>query len=99
MNNLRDHKQKSQSVFVSSLEWFANFTAVVIAFFGTPLAYDASAPFVREFAHTHYGPDLVLIADGCWFVIVGGLVFFGARATTATLILSGGIVLAARLWS
>ncbi|CAN0556266.1 unnamed protein product [Ectocarpus sp. 8 AP-2014] len=98
MQNLGDHQKKTQSVFVSSLEWFANFTAVVITFFGTPLAYDLTAPFVREFTRNHYSHEFVWVADGCWFFIVGGLVFFGARATTATLILSGGIVLAARLW-
>ena len=99
MSNLQQHQQKSQSIFVSSLEWFANFAAVVITFFATPLIYEMSAPFVRDFARTHYAHEFVWIADGCWFVIVAGLVFFGARASTATLILSGGIVLAARLWT
>jgi hypothetical protein len=96
---IRNNQQKGQSVFVSSLEWFATFVAIVITFFGTPLVYDMTAQFVREFTAKHYAHDLVLVADVCWFIIVGGLVFFGARATTATLILSGGIVLAARLWA
>lgn len=95
----KDQQEKTRSILMKSLEGFANFVAVVITFFGAPLAYQLTAPFVREFTRNHYSYELVPIADGCWIIIVGGLVFFGARISTTTLILAGGIVLAARLWS
>lgn len=98
MSQLNNQRQKAQSVFMHSVEWFANFAAVAVAFFGVPIVYAWTNPFIRDFTTRHYGVDVIWVTDIAWFVILSGLVFFSARASLATLLISGGLVVAARLW-
>ena len=91
-------KDATRSIFLSSVKGFANTGAVAAAFFATPILYDLSVGYIRVFTVRHYGPAFADLMDIAWFGIVGILTFFGARASVATLILTGGFAVASKLF-
>lgn len=91
-------KEATRSIFLSSVKGFANTGAVAAAFFVTPILYDASVGYIRTFTVDHYGPAFADLMDIAWFGIVGVLTFFGARASVATLIVTGGFAVATKFF-
>lgn len=91
-----NQKQQAESGFVTALRWFSYFAAAAIAFVLTPLIHTATSEYVLAFTARHYGSDLAVIADFVWFIIIGGLTFFGSSASTQLLVITGGIAIAAR---
>lgn len=96
MFNKDKHREASQSIFMSSMKGLANTGAVAATFFATPLLYSGSVDWIRSFAATHYGSDWTDITSFAWFVLVALLTFFIARASLSTLLVMGGLAVAAR---
>lgn len=89
-------KEATRSVLLSSIKGLANTGAAAAAFFLTPLIYSQSVDWIRDFTTQHYGAAWADLADFGWFVLVGFLTFFGARASVSTLILMGGLAVATK---
>ncbi|WP_417681679.1 hypothetical protein [Roseibium sp.] len=91
-----ERNQAAQSIIMSSATGLANVVAVIVTFFLTPLAYDVTGVWVRQFTAAHYAPDLVGLVDFLWGVLLVAVIFFVSRMTTGTLIIMGAITFIAR---
>lgn len=97
MFNPNDQRNRQRGAFMSAVEGFATVSAGIAAFLLTPELHLRSVGFITRIATDRYGAgeytDLVSLA---WFVAMGFLTFFAARATLATAIVAGGLSLATR---
>ena len=85
--------------FAGSLELFANLIAVILAYFLTPELHSRTIGFVQKFTTNNYGSVLEGAegaVDFIWWIICALLVFAISRMSATTLILTGGLTLAAR---
>lgn len=73
--------------------------AVGAALFGTGPIHSASVDWVTDYATRQYGSGLEDPTSVVWFVLVAATTFFVARASIATLILMGGLAVAARVFA
>lgn len=92
-------QQRIKSVYVTSLEWFANVAAVAVTFFLTPILMNWTHPVIRDFTLNHYPRELLVPVEFAWFFILGGLVFFASRASLALLLIGAGLVLFMRFFA
>jgi hypothetical protein len=92
----KDHQEKRQQVFMSSVEALANLFALLATFFLTPEIYAGTAAWIVNYTASRYGAGFEDLTSFGWFVMTGLLVFFTARATLATAIVAGGLALATR---
>lgn len=92
------HREAGRSVFTSSVTWLANFLAVGVAFLATPKVYGLTIVWVRRYTEANYGYGWTDLIEIVWFVIVAGGVFSFARASIATLVIMGGLAIAARVF-
>ncbi len=81
MSFQNQQKQKAQSVFMSSVELFANTAAFVATFFALPLAYDKSIPWIMRFTEHYYTEDFAWVVFFAWYAILGLLIFSASRAS------------------
>ena len=93
-----NEKDATRSIFLSSVKQFANTGAVAVAFLATPILYDLSVGYIHVFTIQHYGSAFADLMNIPWFGIVAVLSFFGARASVATLVLTGGFAVARKLF-
>lgn len=91
-------KERVKSLYVASLEWFATFAAVMVTFLLTPVLAVATQPYIRAFTLNHYPPELVLPVEIGWSVILGGLIFFAARASLVVLAIGIGLIVFMRVF-
>lgn len=98
MLSTKGPKNAARSAFESSVLLLANVVAFAAALLGTGPVYSWSVGWVRAFAITQYGPDLAALIEVLWAVIVALTIFAFARATLATSLVMGGLVLAARMF-
>ncbi len=96
-DNRKNQSEAARSVFMSSMFGLANTAAATAAFLGGPLLYERSIRWIVVFTVNAYGEAWVWIVEPLWFVLVLLLVFFIARATLATALVTGGLAIAARL--
>lgn len=96
MFNSAHQNEAARSIFMSSIKGFANTGAVAVAYVLTPLLYAESVGWIRAYTAIHYGRDLVDLVDLIWFALVALLTFFVARASVATLLVTGGLAIATR---
>ncbi|MFN3224727.1 MAG: hypothetical protein ACE360_00560 [Hyphomicrobiales bacterium] len=92
-------KERIKSVYVTSLEWFANVAAVAVTFFWTPMLMNWSHPFIRDFTLNNYPRELLVPVEFAWFFILGGLVFFISRASLALVLIGAGLALFMRFFA
>lgn len=98
MKTNKDHNAAARSIFMSSIEWLANIGAVAVTFFLTPLAYNASMGWVAKFTHENYGIGMIGPVSLIWGGIVVLFIFFTARMSLGTVLVMGGLTVAARIF-
>ena len=91
-------KEAGRAIFTSSVFGLANTTAAVTTFFGVPPLHSKTVSFVQAYTENHYGTGLDDLVGFAWFVVCAFFVFFVSRASVATLLVMGGLALAARLF-
>ena len=92
----QNQNQAGRSIVMSSVTSLANVSAVVVAFFATPVAYQRTVGWVQSFTANHYGYGFEDITAFIWWLIVALLIFFFARASISTALVMGGLAIAAR---
>lgn len=98
MTMKNNYQQASRSIFMSSMFWFANVAAAAATFFAAGPAYQFSIPWVRDFTIAQYGYAMAGLVEWVWWLIIIGLLFTTSRASIATLIVTGALAVAARLF-
>lgn len=96
MSFQNQQKKKAQSVFMSSIELFANTAAFVVTFFALPLAHDKSVGWVMMFTRQFYSEDFAWVIFFVWYLLLGLMIFSASRASLSTLLIIGGVAIAAR---
>lgn len=96
MHNSQNNKAAARSVFMSSIEALANLGAVVVTFFLTPIAFNTTIGWVRQFTRTYYGEELMLFVEFGWMGAVGIFIFFITRMSFSTVLVMGGLAFAVR---
>jgi hypothetical protein len=97
LNNGHGSKNQGRDVWNQSMIGLANSLAVLITFLAVPELYARSIDWISNYTATRYGPEFIPVCELAWFVILGCIVFFTARAGTAALVISGGMALAMRM--
>jgi len=96
MFNRDKQRAATRSIFMSSVHGLANTLAVLVTFFTVPAVYGRSVDWVAAFTGAHYGAEFTDFVSFVWFILLALLVFFTARASISTLLVMGGLALAAR---
>ena len=97
MFNPNDQRSRQRSAFMSAVEGFATVSAAIAAFLLTPELHMRTVGFITRIAAERYGAgEFTEFVSFVWFVAMGLLTFFAARATLATAIVAGGLALATR---
>ena len=86
----------TQSLFMSSVQGVANVIAVAVTYFLTPLCFNRTVGFVQKFTTSQYGSGLEDLVYWAWFVMVTLFLFYVSRATVGTMLVMGGLAIAAR---
>lgn len=98
MFNSNDQRNRQRSVFISAVEGFATVAAGIAAFLLTPELHFRTVDFITRIAAERYGAgQFVNLVSFAWFVAMGFLTFFAARATLATAIVAAGLAVATKL--
>lgn len=95
--NGRGSGNSGRDIWNQSMIGLANSLAVLITFLAVPELYARTIDWVSNYTATRYGAEFIPLCELGWFVILGCIVFFTARAGTAALIISGGMALAMKL--
>jgi len=94
---MRNRHNAAQSIFMDSAKGLANTLAAGAAFFGTPIIYTQTVDFVARFARVNYGEGFDDFASFVWFIAVACFVFFGARMSISTALVSASLAFAVRV--
>jgi len=98
MNNTQKHQEAGKNIFMSSMTGLANVLAVGATFFGTGPLYSRTVDWAYRFAVNHYGYGIADFTTLIWGVLCAALIFFIARASISTALVTGGLALAMRLF-
>ncbi|MDO5632965.1 MAG: hypothetical protein Q4G22_14180 [Paracoccus sp. (in: a-proteobacteria)] len=80
LENRNSHKDRTQGVFLDSLQGFATVVAVMLAIL----------------ARRSYSPDLVQLVEVGWMIACYPFVFFAARASVSVALMTAGSFVAYR---
>tara|TARA_R110001606_G_scaffold399304_1_gene584237 strand:+ start:13736 stop:14032 length:297 start_codon:yes stop_codon:yes gene_type:complete len=94
----KDKSEAAKSIFTSSVTGLANVAAFAAAFLATPAIYGLSSEWMNDFTAKNYGPEWSDITDPIWFVVIALTTFFVARASISTVLVMGGLAIAARFF-
>jgi hypothetical protein len=98
MFNSNDQRNHQRSAFMSAVEGFATVAAGIAAFLLTPELHFRTVGFITHVATERYGAgEFVDLVSFVWFIAMGLLTFFAARATLATAIVAAGLAVATKL--
>ncbi|MAK59360.1 MAG: hypothetical protein CMK09_00085 [Ponticaulis sp.] len=73
-----------ETVFAHSTKWMANIGGGVLAFFLTPVLYNATDGMIANFTRSNYGYDLAGMAVFLWGILLAVGLFFASRLLIAT---------------
>jgi len=96
-NQSGGYDQAGYGIFMQTLIWLSNLLAIVITFFASPEVYDRTSGFVFAFTAQHYGTGYEDIVSFVWWMIVAAFIFCVVRMSVSTLLVMGGLTLAAKL--
>lgn len=89
---------QGKGLWQSAMDGLALWTAILVTFLAVPELYARTVAWIANYTATRYGAEFVPLCEVAWFVILGFIVFHGAQAGTAALILSGGMAVAMKLF-
>lgn len=89
--------QAGYGIFMQTLIWLSNLLAIIITFFATPEVYNRTADFVIRFTAQNYTAGYDDIVSLAWWVITAAFIFCVVRMSFSTLLVMGGLTLAAKL--
>ena len=96
MFGLDKHKQAGQNIFMSSIQWLANFLAFAVAFGLTGPVYSRTVEKVADFAESHYEHISVELVTSGYGIFLFGCIYFVSRATLATALMFGAVAILMR---
>lgn len=96
LENRNTHKDRTQGVFLDSLQGFATVVAVMLAMLAAPPLHQWTAPYVLALARRSYSPDLVQLFELAWMIACYPFVFFAARASVSVALMMAGSAAAYR---
>lgn len=89
---------QGKSMWQRAMDGLALWSAILITFLAVPELYARTVTWISHYTATRYGPEFVPFCEIAWFVILGFMVFHGAQAGAAALILSGGLTVMMKLF-
>jgi hypothetical protein len=96
--NRHGSRETGESLWQRAINGLALWFAVLITFLAVPELYARTVAWISNYCATRYGAEFVPACEVAWFVILGFIVFHAAQASTAALILSGGMALAMKIF-
>lgn len=96
LENRNSHKDRTQGVFLDSLQGFATVVAVMLAMLAAPYLHAVSIPYVTALARRSYSPDLVQLVEVGWMIACYPFVFFASRASVSVALMTAGSFVAYR---
>lgn len=98
MSKGNNSNEPAKSMWQRAMDGLALWIAILITFLAVPELYARTVAWISHYTATRYGPEFVPFCEVAWFVILGFIVFHGAQAGTAALILTGGMAVAMRFF-
>lgn len=94
--NRNPHKDRTQGVFLDSLQGFATVVAVMLAMLAAPVMNQWTAPYVLALARQNYSPDLAQLVELGWMIACYPFCFYAARASVSVALMMAGSAAAYR---
>ena len=93
-----DYKQAGRSMFMGSTIWLGNLLAGAVTFVAHPFIFNWTIGWVEEFTRRFYGYAWIDFVFLVWWAMVAAIIFFVARASVATALVTGALFLIVRFF-